>query len=315
MRGLSSGQNKEEKFMARRPKRIYKDTLFRTIYSGKDERSKRWILSLYNALTGKNYMDTSDLEITTLEDVIYITMKNDLSFLIDSQMNLFEHQSSVNPNMPLRGLMYFSKLYQKEIEKHDADIYGKTLVTIPSPRFVVFYNGNEEQEDIVKYSLSDSFKIPDDSGEFEWTATVININKGHNEPLQKKCKSLYHYCVFVNRVKENLEKKMPLSEAVDEAVDFAINSKFLDGFFKEQRGAIMGDLLTEFDQEAYDRHRRAEGRAEGLAEGTRNKALEAARNLLAMNLLTIEQIAQASGLPVTEVQEIAKEVCKPQAVN
>ena len=294
--------------MARRPKRVYKDTLFRTIYSGKDERSKRWILSLYNALTGKNYTDTADLEITTLEDVIYITMKNDLSFLIDSQMNLFEHQSSVNPNIPLRGLMYFSKLYQKEIEKHDKDIYGKTLVKIPSPRFIVFYNGNEEQDDIVKYRLSDSFEIPDDSGEFEWTATVININKNHNEELQKKCESLYHYCVFVNRVKENLNQGLPLSEAVDEAVDFAINSKFLDGFFKEQRGAIMGDILTEFDQEAYDRHRRAEGKAEGLAEGAQQNAIANAKNLLKKSSLSAELIAECCSLPLEQVLALKEEV-------
>ena len=294
--------------MARRPKRVYKDTLFRTIYSGKDERSKRWILSLYNALTGKNYTDTADLEITTLEDVIYITMKNDLSFLIDSQMNLFEHQSSVNPNIPLRGLMYFSKLYQKEIEKHDKDIYGKTLVKIPSPRFIVFYNGNEEQDDSVKYRLSDSFEIPDDSGEFEWTATVININKNHNEELQKKCESLYHYCVFVNRVKENLNQGLPLSEAVDEAVDFAINSKFLDGFFKEQRGAIMGDILTEFDQEAYDRHRRAEGKAEGLAEGAQQNAIANAKNLLKKSSLSAELIAECCSLPLEQVLALKEEV-------
>ena len=178
----------------------------------------------------------------------------------------------------------------------------------PSPRFIVFYNGNEEQEDIVKYKLSDAFELSDDTGEFEWTATVININKGHNEPLQKKCESLYHYCVFVNRVKENLKNKMPLSDAVNEAVDFAISSKFLDGFFKEQRGAIMGDILTEFNQEAYDRHRRAEGHAIGLAEGARNAKLEAARNLLAMHLLSVEQIAQAQGLSMEEVLALKEEV-------
>ena len=189
--------------------------------------------------------------------------------------------------------MYFSKLYQKEVEKHDADIYGKTLVKVPAPRFIVFYNGNEEQEDIIKYRLSDAFEIPDDSGEFEWTATVININKGHNESLQKKCESLYHYCAFVDRVKENLKNNLPLSEAVNEAVDFAINSKFLDGFFKEQRGAIMGDILTEFDQEAYDRHRRA--------EGAHNAKLEAARNLLENGKLTIDEISNIVQLPVQEI--------------
>lgn len=203
--------------------------------------------------------------------------------------------------------MYFSKLYQKEIEKHDADIYGKTLVKIPSPRFIVFYNGNEEQEDIVKYKLSDAFEIPDDSGEFEWTATVININKNHNEELQKKCESLYHYCVFVNRVKENLKNNLSLSEAVNEAVDFAISSKFLDGFFKEQRGAIMGDILTEFDQEAYDRHRRAEGIAIGEARGARNAKLENAKNFLKLGV-AIETVAKGCSLPLEQVLALKEEL-------
>ena len=113
---------------ARLPQRNYKDSLFRRIFSGNDERSKRRLLSLYNALSGKNHTDISKLEITTIENVIYLTMKNDLSFLIDSQMNLFEHQSSVNPNMPLRGLIYFGKLYQNEIKKQGLDINGKSKV-------------------------------------------------------------------------------------------------------------------------------------------------------------------------------------------
>ena len=163
----------------------------------------------------------------------------------------------------------------------------------------MFYNGNEEQEDIVKYKLSDAFEIPDDSGEFEWTATVININKNHNEELQKKCESLYHYCVFVNRVKENLKNNLSLSEAVNEAVDFAISSKFLDGFFKEQRGAIMGDILTEFDQEAYDRHRRA--------EGAHDAKLENAKNFLKLGV-AIETVAKGCSLPLEQVLALKEEL-------
>ena len=206
-------------------------------------------------------------------------------------MHLYEQQSTVNPNMPLRGLFYFAKLYQREIEKRDSDIYGSTLVKIPAPQFIVFYNGNAEQDDIVKYRLSDSFEIADGSGEFEWTATVININKNHNESLQKKCESLYHYCAFVNRVKENLKKKIPANEAIDEAVDFAISGNFPDGFFREQRGYILGDLLTEFDQEAYDRHRRR--------EGAKENAIETAKRMLKEGF-SLEQISRLVQLPVED---------------
>jgi hypothetical protein len=143
--------------------------------------------------------------------------------------------------MPLRGLFYFAQLYQKEVAKRKLDIFGRSRVKIPSPKFVVFYNGAQEQKDIVKYRLSDLFEVKDESGDFEWTATVININKNHNESLQKKCQSLYHYCVFVERVKENLDKKMEPKDAVNEAVDFAIRGNFLEGYFKEQRMNIVGN--------------------------------------------------------------------------
>ena len=286
----------------KKTKRNYRDSLFRSIYSGKDERSRRWLLSLYNALSGKTYTDISALEITTLEDVIYITMKNDLSFLIDSQMHLYEQQSTVNPNMPLRGLMYFAKLYQREVAKHDMDIYGTSLVKIPVPKFIVFYNGSANLPDTVKYRLSDSFEVADDLGEFEWTATVININRNHNETLTKNCESLYHYCSFVNRVQENLGKHLTAHEAVNEAVDFAISGNFLEGFFKEQKMNILGDLLTEFDQEAYDRHRRREGYNEGKREDV--------RNLLIKSNLSPEMIADCCSLPLEEVLAIKESLAR-----
>ena len=291
----------------REPKRTYKDTLFRTIFGGKDERSKRWLLSLYNALSGKNHTNIEDLEITTLEDVIYVSMKNDLSFLIHSQMCLYEHQSTVNPNMPLRGLLYFSQLYQQYIDKNKKNLYGSVLVKIPAPQFIVFYNGDTEQADLVKYRLSDAF-ITDVSSkdretygaDFEWTATVININKNHNESLSKNCEPLYYYCEFVNQVKENLSQGMPFDSAVNEAVDFAIKSDFLEGFFREKRMKILDDIYTEFDQESYDETLRNDGRIEN--------AIANAKNFLALNKLSEEEIARCCSLPLEQVLALKEEL-------
>ena len=289
-------------------RRDYKDSLFRSIYGGRDERSRGWLLSLYNALSGRNYTDTTLLEITTLEDVIYMGMKNDLSFLIDNQMNLFEQQSSVNPNMPLRGLLYFAKLYQKEIAKHRLNIYGKRLVKIPAPKFIVFYNGPEEQADVLDYRLSDAFTGEDEgrdakAANFEWTATVININRNHSEALQKKCESLYHYSRFVERVRENLGKGIEPRGALDEAVDFAISGNFLGGYFKEQKMSILGDLLTEFDQEEFNRM----NRQEGYEEGVRENALANARNFLAEGD-SPEKVARCCSLPLEDVLALKEEL-------
>ena len=298
----------------REPKRTYRDSLFRTIFGGKDERSKRWLLSLYNALSGKNHTNIEDLEITTLEDVIYVSMKNDLSFLIHSQMCLYEHQSTVNPNMPLRGLLYFSQLYQQYIDKHKKNLYGCVLVKIPAPQFIVFYNGDKEQSDIVEYKLSDAF-ITDVSSkdretygaDFEWTATVININKNHNESLSKNCEPLYYYCEFVNQVKENLSQGMTFDSAVNEAVDFAIKSDFLEGFFREKHMKILDDIYTEFDQESYDETLRNDGRI----EGARENAIANAKNFLKEGD-SPEKIARCCNLPLEQVIALKEELAREQ---
>ena len=312
-------KNQFRKMRKREPKRTYRDTLFRTIFGGKDERSKRWLLSLYNALSGKNHTNIEDLEITTLEDVIYVSMKNDLSFLIHSQMCLYEHQSTVNPNMPLRGLLYFSQLYQQYIDKHKKNLYGSVLVKIPAPQFIVFYNGDTKQADIIKYKLSDAF-ITDVSSkdgkiygaDFEWTATVININKNHNESLSKNCEPLYYYCEFVNQVKENLSQGMTFDSAVNEAVDFAIKGDFLEGFFREKRMKILDDIYTEFDQESYDETLRNDGRIEGIQIGARENAIANAKNLLKKSNLSSEMIADCCSLTLEQVIALKEELSHEQ---
>ena len=284
----------------------YQDRLFKAIF-GREEH-KHWLLSLYNALNGSSYTDPSAIEINTIEGIIYVTMKNDISFLIDSQLNLYEQQSSYNPNMPLRGLMYFAELYQKHLTRQDKDLFTTAIVKIPTPNFVVFYNGSRELPDVTKLRLSDAFEVPAENSDFEWTATMLNINSGHNKTLFQKCKPLYHYSCYVDRVKSNVRSGMTKEKAVSEAVNFAIRNDFLDGYFKLQKAEVLNMSLTEFDQEAYDRHRFNEGKEVGIAEGERKNALQNARNLLYMKLGSVEQIAQATQLSVDEVLQLQEEL-------
>lgn len=245
--------------------REYKDRLFKFIFGRDTPQSKKWLLSLYNALNHSHHTNIDDLTLTTIENVIYITMKNDLSFLIDDQLTLYEQQSTYNPNMPLRGMMYFAQLYQMYLSRIGEDLFTSRLIKIPSPRFVVFYNGKKELPDVCEYRLSDSFEIHDATGKFEWTATMININADHNKALQKSSKPLYDYCSYVSEVRE-FRKKFSWREAIEKAVDFAIKENLLDGFFKQQRMEILDMSLTEFDQEEYDRNRRREGAEQQKAE-------------------------------------------------
>ncbi|MBQ0163154.1 MAG: hypothetical protein KBS84_08370 [Treponema sp.] len=184
----------------------YRDRLFKAIFGRDTEQSKKWRLELYNALNGSHYTDPDALKLNTIENIIYITMKNDVSFLIDSQMNLYEQQSTYNPNMPLRGLMYFSQLYQMYISQNEKDVHSSKIVKIPNPKFIVFYNGVKDFPDRIKLKLSDAFEKEDKSGDFEWTAEMININPGHNETLQKICKPLYNYTSYVSRISDNKKK-------------------------------------------------------------------------------------------------------------
>ncbi|MBO7637777.1 MAG: hypothetical protein J6S91_02255 [Treponema sp.] len=213
-----------------KPQREYKDRLFKAIFGRDTEESKRWRLELYNALNDTSYTDPDALELNTIENVIYLTMRNDISFLVDSQMTLFEQQSTFNPNMPLRGLMYFAQLYQMHLVKLGRTLFRSTLTKIPNPKFIVFYNGTRETGDRELLRLSDAFEIKDDSGQYEWTAEMINISQNHNRALQKKCKPLYDYVRYVARVNENKKLGMQVPEAVNMAVDWAIRENLLDVF-------------------------------------------------------------------------------------
>ena len=163
--------------------RKHKDRLFRMLFGY--ENSKENLLSLYNAINNTTYINSEELEITTIEDAIYIGMKNDVSLLIADSLSLYEHQSSYNLNMPVRGFIYFGKLYSKYIKSNKLNLYGETRIKLPTPQYVVFYNGSKMKEDIMKLRLSDSFTDKSIKNEFEWTATVININYGKNKELME----------------------------------------------------------------------------------------------------------------------------------
>ena len=251
----------------------HKDRLFCVIF-GK-EKYKRYALELYNAVNKSHYTNLNDLEIITLEDAVYIKMKNDLAYLISGHIAVYEHQSSINNNMPIRGFMYFGELYSKILKREGRRIYNRTLVKIPTPQYIVFYNGTDKFPEMKKLKLSDAFIHPVKDGEFEFTATVYNINPGMNEELLNSCKPLKGYSTFVQRVREN-EKMMPLEEAVDKAVVDCINENVLKDVLEEERSAAMLEMLTTFDEKLYAEGLREEGREEGIEIG-RTEGIEIGR--------------------------------------
>ncbi|WP_022933099.1 hypothetical protein [Treponema bryantii] len=281
--------------------KIY-DSLFIAVFGKDSERSKRWRLELYNALNNTNYTDPDALMLNTLDNVLFIKMHNDVSFLVDSQMTLFEHQRTTNQNMPLRGFFYFSQLYHKFLINAEEQLTSSTLIKIPNPNYVVFYNGDTIRDEDYELKLSDAFMQEDKSGRYEWTARVLNINKDYNLPLQKKCKSLYDYIQFTSRIKQNRDNGMQTEKAVDEAIEWASEQNLLEGYIREQKAEVKMTLLTEFNEELSIKG----WLRDGIIQGKQEKAIEAARNFYA-NKVPIEVIAKSLKMPEEEVRKIVSE--------
>ena len=230
--------------------------------------NRKAALELYNAINHSNYQNPEQLEITTIEGAIYMGVKNDLSFLIDSVMNLYEAQSTRNPNMPLRGLIYFARVYQGYVEKRELDIYYGSRIKIPLPQYIVFYNGSQEEPDRREYRLSDAFERKQDSYCLECVATVLNINTGHNRQLMENCSLLWQYAFFVSKVRLYLERYPEnLEGAVDMAVEECIEEDILADFLKKQRGEVKDVILTEYNAERHIKNEKKLSYEEGVKEG------------------------------------------------
>ena len=244
--------------------RTYKDGLFRLVFQKKED-----LLSLYNAVNGSDYRNPDELEINTLDNVLYLSMKNDLAFLISGTMNLYEHQSTFNPNMPIRGLLYFSKLYEKYITANEIDIYTSTLKKLPFPQYIVFYNGSDKEPDRLPLKLSDSFYMPaaPKTPCLECIALLLNINYGHNKVLLEKCRRLKEYAIFVDTVRRELADGIPLKQCLSAAVDSCIEKNILKDVLIQQKAEVIQMILETYDKELHDKTLRREGYEDGYNKG------------------------------------------------
>ena len=239
--------------------RNYKDTVFRMLFNDKEN-----LLSLYNALNRTKYTDTDGLEITTLENAVYMNYKNDISFVFDFRLMIYEHQSTVNPNMPLRDLIYVTRVLQGRIRSEK--LYGKSLIKIPAPKFIVFYNGVDFQPEQQILRLSEAFEKHQEEPALELTVSVYNINLGHNTELLEACHQLKEYAQYVEQVRI-FAKRMPFPEAVECAVDYCIEKGVLADFLSKNRAEAIAVSIFEFDEEKFLKSEREESKKEGQKEG------------------------------------------------
>ena len=180
--------------------REYKDRLFSFLFG--NEAHKDWTLSLYNAVNGTAYTDESLVQLTTIRETLYLGMHNDVSFLITSLMNLYEQQSSFNPNMPVRMLQYMGNLSERFIIGNNKNKYGRTLIELPVPKLVVFYNGLEDKPDQMTLRLSDAFPLEmREMSDIQVRVRMLNINAGQNQALLAACKPLEEYSWIVDMIR------------------------------------------------------------------------------------------------------------------
>ena len=228
-------------------RRTYKDTVFRKIFNNKEN-----LLALYNALNGTHYNNPEDIEIITLDNALFLKMKNDIAFLVSTdQICLVEHSSTVCLNYPLRSLLYLTKEYQAILKQRNQDILSYTQVKIPTPRCIVLYNGPAQRPEREVMKLSDAFANQDVEGCLELKVEILNINYGKNESLQKACKTLEDYAILVAKIREYAREMDELSMAVHKAIQYCIDHDHLRDFLILNQAEVAAMSLLEGSWEEY----------------------------------------------------------------
>lgn len=283
----------------------YKDTIFRMLFENKEN-----LLSLYNAMNHKNYTDADALQVVTLENSIYMGMKNDLAFILDMNLYLYEHQSTYNPNMPLRDLFYISNEYQKLVVQKS--LYSSVLQKIPAPKFVVFYNGTKEIEDVSEFRLSSAYECQTDDPDLELRVTVLNVNEGHNQELMEHCQTLKEYAQYVAKVRKYTSLgEVSLEDAVECAVEECIKEGILAEFLIQNRAEVISMSIFEYNKDEEEKKlRKAEFEA-GLEEGRKAGIEEGRIKLLKQQIQrklskgkSIDEIAEELEESVTVIQNL-----------
>ena len=298
--------------------RTYRSTVFIMLFEEKEN-----LLELYNAMSGKHYTDPDLLEVNTLENAIYMSIKNDVSFLMDGRLSLYEHQSTYSPNLPLRFLFYISNLYSGMTRNEN--LYGTRAVQIPTPEFIIFYNGEEERPERETLRLSDLYTFRGEDGRteesdyrLELKAELLNICGDNNKALKDACRTLREYAIFTDKMR-TYAKTMDIEAAAERTIEECIRENVLREFLEKHRSEVVKVSIFEYDQEKHLRQEReqaweegreagiAEGKAAGIAEGKAAGRIELIQKKLKKGK-TVAQIADELEEPEDEIEKLIKNI-------
>lgn len=213
--------------------------------------------------------------------------------MLDHHLSLYEHQSTYCPNMPLRDLIYFAAMIQKRVYAKRRDLYARTLLKIPVPHFVVFYNGKEPLPEQYELRLSDAFEKKTDAPELELVCKVYNINQGNNEKLLAKCPTLRDYMYFIDAVRAYHAENgfTELERAIDLAISRCIRENVLKEFLIEHRTEVTHMMTMDYTFERRLEFQCEEATEKGREEGMQKKLYELIRKKL-LKRKSLEQIAE-----------------------
>lgn len=220
-----------------------------------------------------------------------------VSFLISGDLNLYEQQSTYNPNMPVRLLQYAGHLFERHIKENKLNKYGNTILTLPVPRLIVFYNGRQDQPEEQILRLSDSF--PEGAvSDIEVNVRMINVNYGQNTRMLEMCRPLYEYSWIIQKIREN--KNENESEEIGEAIDKAISELpddfIVKSFLETHKAEVRGMLATEYNEEEAMEQFKEDGRREG-----REKTIsENIKSVMESFHVTVDQAMDALKIPLAE---------------
>ena len=290
--------------------RTYRSTVFIMLFEEKEN-----LLELYNAMSGKHYTDPELLEINTLENAIYMSIKNDVSFLMDGRLSLYEHQSTYSPNLPLRFLFYISNLYSGMTRNEN--LYGTRAVQIPIPEFIIFYNGEEERPERETLRLSDLYTFRGEDGRteesdyrLELKAELLNICGDNNKALKDACRTLREYAIFTDKMR-TYAKSMDIETAAERTIEACIRENVLREFLEKHKAEVIKVSIFEYDQEKHIRQEREqaweEGKAAGLAEGKAAGLTELIQKKLRKGK-TVAQIADELEEEQAVIEELIKRI-------
>lgn len=274
----------------------YKDSVFVDIFYS-DETAEKNLLSLYNALHNTELKNTEPIRKIKVEDVLYMNFKNDLSAVINHEiLELMEHQSTINPNMPLWMLLYLGRAYEQLVETEAR--YRTTLVKIPLPEFYVFYNGKRDCPVEQELRLADAYRKIPGRNSAELVVTVININSVKAHTILNKCRILKEYSLFIDTVRKYEKKEDGMKKAIEECIQNGILAEYL----KRKGSEVRNMLIAEYDYETDIRVKQEEARLEGIQEERKQMILNALETTK-----SVKQTALILRLDEQEVRKIAEE--------